>query len=320
MTILPPNVAPLKSWRSLKAFRAREQTFADNKTGAFARALFRYTETGVIHNALTQAPAEIDPTLRPIPPSEHAYLTSGVSLYAHALLAAQQLSDESPESCPGWFTAVLAKELHSVLEFKIEADFPARFGRTLGMMSIEDAGWVGLAAGIGAVEALDRWAPLLVEAVRRDYVLEDKYCGMHHFILRLWCASRGLDYPGKGYPTYEVAEGVLRMWNTEDTETLGAWLVQLCNQHTQLSRAKQFMDFCNTFSHIPVEILMLFRLRELRGLPNPEVDHPLMKFPWSRLQPVQTAQPDELLQGIYRRLEQDEGITVEGLYRSLLAA
>jgi hypothetical protein len=63
---------------------------------------------------------------------------------------------------------------------------------------------------------------------------------------------------------------------------------------------------------------MLFRLRELKGLPNPEVNHPLMQFPWSQLQPVQQAKPDELLQGIYRRLEQDEGITVDGLYRRFL--
>lgn len=78
------------------------------------------------------------------------------------------------------------------------------------------------------------------------------------------------------------------------------------------------MDFGIGFSHVPVEIFMLFRLREQRGLLNPEVDHPLMKFPWSAMQTVPQAEPDELLSGIYRRLEQDEGITVSGLYADFL--
>ena len=78
------------------------------------------------------------------------------------------------------------------------------------------------------------------------------------------------------------------------------------------------MDFANEFSHFPVEVLMLFRLREQIGLANPDVDHPIMKFPWSRLWPVQPAQPDELLAGVYRRLKQDEGISLDSLYRQFL--
>lgn len=214
---------------------------------------------------------------------------------------------------------MLYRETASVLRYLIETEFPAKFGRNRRGYSIDNAGWIGLATGVGALEVVERWAPLMVQALERDYVLAAKYEGMNHFILRLWCAARGRDYPQTGFPRYDVAEGVLEMWDTPDTETLGQWLVQLCNLHTKLTGSADFMDFANQFSHYPVEVMMLFRLRERRGLSNPEVDHPLMKFPWSRLWPVRPAQPDDLLARVHRRLEQDEGITVAGLYQQFAA-
>lgn len=215
--------------------------------------------------------------------------------------------------------AVLYKELGSLQSFLVESEFPAKFGRKLGMFSVSDAGWLGVAASVGAMEVVSRWASLLVAAAREGYLHAANFRGMQHWLLRLWCRAHDLDYPDTGYPRYEIAEGVLEMWNTQDTDALGAWLVQLCNLHTRLSTSKQFNDFASSFSHFPVEVLLLFRLRKQAGLVNPEVNHPIMKFPWSRLWPVNPAEPDELLAGIYRRLEAEEGITVLGLYKQLLS-
>lgn len=312
-TLLVPEVLLLKSWRTLKSLRASNAAFLEDKDGNTS-ALARYSTTGLVHNFITQEPMEVSG----IPPSASSHFICALFMYARCLVLRQQLYDVKDQDYVIWRQAVLCVELGDLLNFKTETAFPARFGRNLRMMSIEQAAWIGLAAGMGAVEVVNRWAPLLVQAVRNGYILEYNQCGMHHFILRLWCAAHGQDYPQTGYPTYDVSEGILRIWDTPDTEQLAAWLVQLCNQHTQLSRPKQFMDFVSNFSHVPVEVFMLFRLREQRGLPNPEVDHPLMKFPWSALQPVQQAEPDELLSGIYRRLEQDEGITVTGLYAEFL--
>lgn len=242
------------------------------------------------------------------------YVASRVRQYRACMQA------NTPEAQVLLRSAVLGVELYSLSNFLVESEFPAKFGRNLRMYGLgSNVGYLALAAAVGAMEVVERWTPLVMEAVRRGYVLDANYRGMLHFILRLWCAARGVVYPDGEYPRYEVAEGVLRIWNTPDTELLGAWLVQLCNQHTRLSASRDFMDFANEFSHFPVEVLMLFRLREQIELPNPVVDHPIMKFSWSRLWPVQAALPDEMLAGVYRRLEHDEGITVAGLYRMLLA-
>jgi hypothetical protein len=317
LTITPPLIDRLKSWSSSKAYLRRWAEYRQLHESEALDRLMEYSATGCV----TRPPAP--PGMPELPrglPSRDSYLSGSLRIAALARFGEacqQSLAEDTQQSI---FHAICYDELASVLRVLCEAEFPAKFGRNLRMLSIEHAGWAGLAAGAGAVEVVERWAPLLVHATRKGYVLEHRQEGLQHFVLRLWCAANGQEYPDTGYPRYEVADGVLRMWDTPDADMLGQWLVQLCNQHTRLSASRDFMDFSFEFSHCPVEVMMLFRLREQRGLANPVVDHPLMKFLWSRQLPVRIAEPDELLAGVYRRLEQDEGITLQSLYRQLLLA
>lgn len=312
----PPIVAQLKSWPGQNAYLKNLAAFAEIYRPIAEKELGDYVATGrLIYKNPINGQQEED-----LIPSRSTYLTSPMHIASSVRHYDGCIQANTPQGLALMQTAVLGVELCSLCKFLIETEFPAKFGRNLKMYSLgSNVGYLALAAAIGAMEVVERWTPLVVEAVRRGYALDGNQRGMLHFILRIWCAARGVDYPDGEYPRYEVAEGVLRIWNTPDTELLGAWLVQLCNQHTRLSASRDFMDFANEFSHFPVEVLMLFRLREQIGLSNPVVDHPIMKFPWSRLWPVQAALPDELLAGVYQRLEQDEGITVPGLYRMLLA-
>lgn len=315
MKINVPVVEKLRAWQTPAKYRAREAEYATAQQHMVDR-LKAYAETGRVggFSQLTNR-QEWAPQ-----PSRSAYLYLALHVVARLKVIESYQVSAQESMRAGLASAVLCSELSSLLEFLLEVEFPSRFGRKRRGLLIDAAGWVGLAAAAGAMEVVDRWAPLLVRAVKDGYVLDDSKKGLQHFTLRLWCAAHAQDYPDTGFPRYEVAEGVLRMWNTPDVEALGEWLVQLCNQHTRLTTSRDFMDFSGEFSHFPVEVLMLFRLREQIGLANPEVDHPLMKFPWSRLWPVQPAQPDELLTGAYRRLEQDEGISLDGLYRQFLGA
>lgn len=306
-------VEKLKSWPTLKKQRAWEMEYAAAQRDDVLR-LEQYVDTGKVggFSYLTNM-HEWAPQ-----PSRSVYLYVPLHVVAR-LRVIEACHTSAMEHAQRQFSAaVLYSELASALEFLLESEFPARFGRKRRRFPINAAGWVGLAAAAGAMEVVDRWASLLVRAVNEGYVLEDNKKGLQHFILRLWCAAHAQEYSDTGFPRYEVAEGVLQMWNTPDVESLGEWLVQLCNQHTRLTTMRDFMDFSGDFSHFPVEVLMLFRLREQIGLVNPAVDHPLMKFPWSRLWPAQPARPDELLSGVYRRLEQDEGISLDGLYQQFL--
>lgn len=312
----PPIVVQLKSWPGQTTYLKNLAAFAEIYRPIAEKQLSDYVATGrlVYKNPINGKQEEDLIPSRSTHLTSPIYIASSVRQYDGCTFANTSQAQVLLQS------AVLGVELSSLCRFLIESEFPAKFGRNLKMFQLHFyVGYLALAAATGAMEVVERWAPLQVEALRRGYALDENRHGMHHFILRLWCAARGVDYPDGEYPRYEVAEGVLRIWNTPDTELLGAWLVQLCNQHTRLSASRDFMDFANEFSHFPVEVLMLFRLREQIGLPNPVVNHPIMQFPWSRLWPVQAALPDELLAGVYQRLEQDEGITVPGLYRKLLA-
>jgi len=314
MTSTPPVIDKLKSWPSAKRYLQHWDEYERAQQGERI-LLEEYVVTG---NVLRPPPLVDDPDLKAPFPSRDSYLHTALQILSRLrfIEACQPSQAGDVQQLLG--RAVLYNELGGMLRVLVESEFPVRFGRNLRMLDVGHAGWIGLAAGAGATEILDRWALLMVQALRNGYVLAYNQKGMQHFILRLWCAARGQDYPQTGYPTYDVAEGILQMWDTADIESLGRWLVQLCNQHTRLTGTREFMDFANQFSHCPVEVMMLFRLREQRGLENPEVDHPLMKFPWSQLWPVQSVEPDELLAGVYRRLEQDEGVTVQSLYQQLL--
>jgi hypothetical protein len=311
----PPSVEPLRSWPSLKRYLAHGAEWQQGGVESHRQTLWNYAATGRIAYISPETNEEVVVEQ----PSRSVYLGAPLSMIAKSsVIDGAQLAAVGRDAREMLASAVLYQELGSLQDFLVESEFPARHGRKLGMFGVLHAGWLGLAAAVGAVDVIARWAPLLVRAAREGYLHAANFRGMQHWILRLWCKVYGLAYLDTGYPRYEVAEGVLEMWDTQDTETLGAWLVQLCNLHTRLSTSRQFMDFANSFSHFPVEVLLLFRLREQAGLANPQVDHPIMKFPWSRLWPVAAAEPDELLAGVYRRLEVDEGITVQRLYRQFL--
>ena len=51
---------------------------------------------------------------------------------------------------------------------------------------------------------------------------------------------------------------------------------------------------------------MVFRLRQLTGLANPVIDHPLMESPFDSLPEAQPLfVPDELMQGTLKRARED---------------
>jgi hypothetical protein len=269
-----PIAEKLRSWPTLKTYVARQAEYAVAQQGDL-QLIQQYAASGKIggFSYLTN----MHEWARQ--PSRSSYLYGGLHVASRLkVIEAYQATTDEGVLRP-LKVVVLYRELSAALEFLLESEFPARFDRKRRGTFIDEAGWLGVAAAAGVMEVVDRWAPALVRGVSEGYFLDSNKTGLQHLILRLWCAAHGQDYPDTGYPRYDVAEGVLQMWNTPDVEMLGEWLVQLCNQHTRLTTSRDFMDFAGDFSHFPVEVLMLFRLREQRGLSNPQVDHPIMKFP-----------------------------------------
>jgi len=103
-----------------------------------------------------------------------------------------------------------------------------------------------------------------------------------------------------------VYSGILKRWRDPNPQVLMPWLLAACDRHTQESRCdaeKNAHDFGDqSLTRTPIEILMIFRLRQLMGLANPVVDHPLMESPFDCLPETQPPfVPDELMQGTLKR-------------------
>ncbi|CAM2154112.1 conserved protein of unknown function [Pararobbsia alpina] len=155
---------------------------------------------------------------------------------------------------------------------------------------------------------------LAFAALNRGYQLQisysDKHRRVHVFVLRLFSLWRGdvtHDWPAYGYDE-PIYEGILERWDRPDLDDLTPWLLAACDRHTHESRMDSETKFydCSEFARTPLEILFLFRLRELKGLANPTLNHPLMDAPFEKLLEVQPAYvPDELVLGTLRRVRED---------------
>lgn len=142
---------------------------------------------------------------------------------------------------------------------------------------------------------------------------EQRHRRAHAFMLRLFADWRG-DGLSHAWPSWGtdvlVYNGILERWRDLNPQALTPWLLAACDRHTQQSRydtERTAYDFGDLrLTRTPIEILLVFRLRQLTGLANPIVDHPLMESPFDRLPEKHPPfAPDETMQGTLKRARED---------------
>jgi len=227
----------------------------------------------------------------------------------------RHLSSTLKQAVPYFYTSRLC-DLKS--HFVFDKKFP---NRKLRQFSLERSCAAAFAFGLGLREAGKKIAEICLVALRQDYCFDVAKYPIFHFILRLYCNWQDKDYPLQDFPTHPIMEGLLAEWRTNDIERIEGWLLAACDHHTHRARPdnnREFFEFSNGWRFYPIEILMVLRLRQYLGLPNPELDHPIMKFPWSVLSPEMSLEPDELLQAVLKRAKEDEDFDPELLYQELM--
>ncbi|CAB3762852.1 hypothetical protein LMG29660_04591 [Burkholderia puraquae] len=139
---------------------------------------------------------------------------------------------------------------------------------------------------------------------------EQHHRRLHAFMLRVFADWRGdVSHTWPPFANDEpIYEGILERWRNPDPDVLTPWLLAACDRHTHESKrdSENTQYDCSEFPRTPVEILFLFRLRELIGLQNPVLNHPLMDAPFDRLpEPQAPYVPDEYVRGTLARVRED---------------
>lgn len=129
------------------------------------------------------------------------------------------------------------------------------------------------------------------------------------FVMRVFSVWKNVELSSEEFP-FEIPEAYQRLL---DTLALGPnavteAIVASCDFH--LSRAKEDTDndtyeFSNpVYAIYPVEILFVFRIRQLLGLKNPDVSHPLLMHPLGKRTDAKSP-IDPLLLSVSERIEKN---------------
>lgn len=196
--------------------------------------------------------------------------------------------------------------------------FPQHPDGGLRMFSIQTAtNMMAAMAILGWKEAVIYQGYLTHAALNRRYQLVIEYEEEHRraqaFMLRLfadWVGDVSHQWPAYAYdePIYEA---LLSHWRSPNPDDLVPCLLAACDRHTWQTgkeSQKNSYDFNQDWhlERVPIEILLIFRLREWEGLTNPVLDHPLMTAPFDCLPPEQPVpELDELMLGVLKRARED---------------
>ncbi|MED5526854.1 MAG: hypothetical protein VX447_19170 [Pseudomonadota bacterium] len=175
---------------------------------------------------------------------------------------------------------------------------------------VESMGWLFL---LGQIDEAKKIGSLVIASVKRNYCLDfddEKHRRAQLFMLRLFGLWQDvtIDFPKSAYdvPAYEW---LLSNWDIKDEQVLIPAILSASDRHTHQSWGdsdREKYDFGNYITYrCPIEILMLFRLRELKGLTNPQINHPLFESPFDKLPEPQPIYIDSMMQATLDRVRVD---------------
>lgn len=184
----------------------------------------------------------------------------------------------------------------------------------------EDTPFVALGIVLGCKEQGFRLARLRIGAFRRAFAmgadplkgfpdhdrLSDNYPVLH-FMLRLLADYLGeLPHLVSGKAVEEpVFQALLEHWREPDPAALVPLCLAACDIHTHRCWEEEDDFAMSHFMYIPIEILLLYKLRQFLGLQNPQLDHPLMNGPLGALPPETACEPDDLIRRVRERMEKE---------------
>jgi hypothetical protein len=177
---------------------------------------------------------------------------------------------------------------------------------------------------LGFREHALRLARLHLLAHRLEMFASPQYYPAAQTILRIFADYFGepeITVKGEAL-THPAYNALANHWRHADAEALVPVLLAVCDEHTRRNvRAKPYdyaFDFY-CFQRTPVEILLVFKLRQALGLANPHLDHPLMNTPLGVLPQDAPFEFDDLIAPVEKSMRQD-GFDEEAILADFVAA
>lgn len=307
-----PHLGVDPKWmKAYKKQRGHNLGSRDNLLTRDVQRLETYAQSGHIESPMPPGyvPVEVTPTWEPW----ESDLDSYIALYGN--FSQMDFEEETVETGAwAWAPAaraVQAMHLAMLIKYHIAALFPTRFpGRTLDRVSTSDIGYAALAVIMDAPEAEDM-VQVCLKAYRNRWVLLSDHFPIYIFMFRLLADHRGdppLTLEGEA-----VAEPYTRalfdVWRTDDLDLLAERCLAVLDFHTHRCRAAGrdgFHEFDDgSWMRCPIEILLLFKLRELNGQANPKIDHPLTETALGRLPRSGPWKIDPLIERVGARMRAD---------------
>ncbi len=198
--------------------------------------------------------------------------------------------------------SVFSRELETRAQYPLKKKFTAWYYVVVY--------YAAMGVVLGFREHAFRLARLHLLAHRLEMFHSPEYYPAAQTILRIFADYFGepeITVKGEAL-THPVYNALAKHWRHTEAESLAPVLLAVCDEHTRRNvRAKPYdyeYDF-NCFERTPVEILLVFKLREELGLANPQLDHPLMNTPLGVLPQEAPFEFDELIAPVEKSMRED---------------
>ncbi|MFL6710031.1 MAG: hypothetical protein ACJ8HI_17660 [Massilia sp.] len=236
------------------------------------------------------------------------YLGIDLSLYAFLREFEVEAAGrrESTFNAAAAASAFAGARLSQLIDLNIHIRSPERVGTRLSSMDITMMPFNALGVFIGDARALPL-ARLLIAAARRGWFQLDERYPIYIFMLLL--LARFLEEP---LPVALIASlrntlwgNLLDCWDHPQAQSIAAMCAAACDVHTTRCNVRKDLDFSSgSWCYIPIELMLLMRLRAMRGLGQPQFDHPLW-LPAFCCEPIAMKLPGDIVDAVEQRMAGD---------------
>ena len=200
--------------------------------------------------------------------------------------------------------------LSQMIRLFIHFRFPARFnGRKLQLMQLEGIAYSALGIVIGKNDQASKLARLQLLAYRKGFYAKTDFYPIFHFMMKIIAdyLSEPPHVPRGEALEDQVFNDLYRVWRLPEAEEIVPFCLAALDSHTNRSVCieGETHEFEAAWQHTPVEILLMFTLRELSGLSNPAIDHPLMNSPLGVCPKLTNSPQDVLIESVGERMCKD---------------